>query len=138
MTPDRTFRLGRYTLNFKDAGELLVMESASRRLSKYTQKFYSDRTDAIIRIIGNKPVERICAADLRRSLTECPERSSPMPAFFAGLNKGRVAPSDALRKAKLQFLSDPLLRHPFFWAPTVVFGDSDVLSLPGGQLSRQR
>ena len=50
--------------------------------SKSTQKFYSDRTDAIIRIIGNKPVERICATDLRRSLTECPERSSPLNYRF--------------------------------------------------------
>jgi site-specific recombinase XerD len=69
-------------LTFKDAGDLLVLESASRRLSKSTQKFYSDRTDAIVRIIGNKPAERICVTDLRRALTECPERSSPLNYRF--------------------------------------------------------
>jgi len=51
-----------------------------------------------------------------------------MPSFFLGLAGGKVAPSEALRKAKLEFLSDPILKHPFFWAPTVLFGDSDGTS----------
>lgn len=48
-----------------------------------------------------------------------------MPSFFAGLANAKSNPSEALREAKLQFLSDPLLKHPFFWAPTVLFGDAD-------------
>jgi CHAT domain-containing protein len=46
------------------------------------------------------------------------------PAFYAGLKAGK-SPAAALRDAKLALLhgDDALLRYPFFWAPTVVFGD---------------
>ena len=69
-------------MKLKDAGDLLVMETASRRLSKATEAFYTQRTDAIVRIIGNKPVKAVCVADLRKALTECPERSAPLNYRF--------------------------------------------------------
>lgn len=46
------------------------------------------------------------------------------PAFYAGLKAGK-SPSDALRDAKRGLLhgADELMRFPFYWAPTVIFGD---------------
>ncbi len=46
------------------------------------------------------------------------------PAFYARLAKGE-APSQALRETKLELIrgNDPLLQHPFFWAPMILFGD---------------
>jgi tetratricopeptide (TPR) repeat protein len=46
------------------------------------------------------------------------------PAFYAGLKSGK-SPAEALRQAKLQMLNggNPLFADPFFWAPTVLFGD---------------
>ena len=97
-------------MTFKDAGDLLVMESASRRLSKATQKFYSDRTDAIIRLIGNKPVEKVTVTDLRRALTECPERSAPLNYrflkrlfnFLIAEEVLKISPMDKLRPPKIE------------------------------------
>jgi CHAT domain-containing protein len=45
-------------------------------------------------------------------------------AYFARLAKGD-APSRALRTVKLQFLADPRVDKPFFWAPFVLFGAAD-------------
>ena len=86
------------------------MESASRRLSKATQKFYSDRTDAIIRLIGNKPVEKVTVTDLRRALTECPERSAPLNYrflkrlfnFLIAEEVLKISPMDKLRPPKIE------------------------------------
>jgi CHAT domain-containing protein len=46
------------------------------------------------------------------------------PAFFRRMRAGD-SPADALRAAKLDLIRDasPRLRHPFSWAPTVIFGD---------------
>jgi CHAT domain-containing protein len=46
------------------------------------------------------------------------------PAFYAGLKAGK-SPAEALRDAKLAILHgpDPLLQQPYFWGPTVIFGD---------------
>jgi tetratricopeptide (TPR) repeat protein len=46
------------------------------------------------------------------------------PSFYAGLKAGK-SPAEALRQAKLQMLAggNPLFADPFFWAPTVLFGD---------------
>jgi tetratricopeptide (TPR) repeat protein/CHAT domain-containing protein len=55
------------------------------------------------------------------------------PAFYAGLTAGK-SPAAALRDAKLALLhgDDALLRYPFFWAPTVIFGDG-----PGAGVASQ-
>jgi CHAT domain-containing protein len=45
-------------------------------------------------------------------------------AYFALLAKGEP-PSRALRAVKLQFLRDPRLGQPFYWAPFVLFGAAD-------------
>ncbi len=46
------------------------------------------------------------------------------PDFFLRL-RNHATPAQALRGAKLAMIhgSDAMLRHPFFWAPTVLFGD---------------
>jgi CHAT domain-containing protein len=46
------------------------------------------------------------------------------PAFYAGIKAGE-SPAEALRSAKLQMLhgDNPLFQDPYFWAPTVLFGD---------------
>lgn len=63
------------------------------------------------------------------TLWEVDDQAAPqiMPAFFAGMAAG-MAPSDALRAAKLKMLqsSDPRFRHPYAWAPMVIFGDGDT------------
>jgi CHAT domain-containing protein len=48
------------------------------------------------------------------------------PAFYAGLKDGKT-PAEALRAAKRELLhgDDPLFRLPYFWAPTVLFGDGE-------------
>jgi CHAT domain-containing protein/tetratricopeptide (TPR) repeat protein len=49
------------------------------------------------------------------------------PVFFADLAAG-MPPAQALRAAKLKMLksTDPRFRHPYAWAPTVIFGDADA------------
>ncbi|GAC1596313.1 MAG: CHAT domain-containing protein [Candidatus Velthaea sp.] len=46
------------------------------------------------------------------------------PTFYASMAQGE-SPARALRAAQLGLLrgNDPLLRNPFFWAPTVLFGE---------------
>jgi len=46
------------------------------------------------------------------------------PDFFLRMH-GNATPAQALRETKLAMIhgSDLMLRHPFFWAPTVLFGD---------------
>jgi CHAT domain-containing protein len=46
------------------------------------------------------------------------------PDFFLRMHDN-ATPAQALRETKLAMIrgSDPMLRHPFFWAPTVLFGD---------------
>jgi len=46
------------------------------------------------------------------------------PAFYGGLRAGK-SPAEALRDAKLALLhgDDAILRFPYFWASTVIFGD---------------
>jgi CHAT domain-containing protein len=45
-------------------------------------------------------------------------------AFFKNMREG-AAPDEALRQAKLAMIHspNPRLRHPFAWAPSVIFGD---------------
>jgi tetratricopeptide (TPR) repeat protein/CHAT domain-containing protein len=46
------------------------------------------------------------------------------PAFFAAMHGG-MAPADALRQTKMHMIDAPeaRFRHPFSWAPSVIFGD---------------
>jgi CHAT domain-containing protein/tetratricopeptide (TPR) repeat protein len=50
-----------------------------------------------------------------------------MPPFFASMSGG-TAPAEALRLAKLRMLhsSRAKFRHPYAWAPSVIFGDGDI------------
>jgi len=45
--------------------------------------------------------------------------------FFTHLNTGQPL-AKALRQAKLELIKDEFYRHPFFWAPFVVFGDGRI------------
>ena len=47
-----------------------------------------------------------------------------MPRFFGEMSAG-ASPAAALRRAKLAMLQseDARFRHPYAWAPTVIFGD---------------
>ena len=60
------------------------------------------------------------------TLWEVDDQVAPQitPAFFAGMGGGLSA-TDALRQAKLKLLHSPNapFRHPYAWAPTVIFGD---------------
>ncbi|MDP9024414.1 MAG: CHAT domain-containing protein [Candidatus Eremiobacteraeota bacterium] len=49
------------------------------------------------------------------------------PPFFAAMRKG-ASPAAALRLAKLKMLasSQARFRHPYAWAPSVIFGDGDT------------
>ncbi len=51
------------------------------------------------------------------------------PDFFLRMHRN-ATPAQALREAKLTMIhgSDAMLRHPFFWAPTVLFGDGAFAS----------
>ena len=53
------------------------------------------------------------------------------PPFFAGMNAG-LSPAEALRRAKRAMLAAPQarFRHPYAWAPSVVFGDGDRVGAP--------
>ena len=46
------------------------------------------------------------------------------PAFFAGMYAG-ISPAESLRQAQLTLLHSPdaRFRHPYAWAPVVIFGD---------------
>jgi CHAT domain-containing protein/tetratricopeptide (TPR) repeat protein len=54
------------------------------------------------------------------------------PAFYAGLKAGK-SPAEALRDAKLALLhgDDAILRFPYFWASTVIFGDGGMAAERG-------
>jgi CHAT domain-containing protein len=58
------------------------------------------------------------------------DRAAPQitPQFFQAMKAG-ASPAQALRQAKLALLgsSDPRFRHPYAWAPTVIFGDGGTL-----------
>jgi len=60
------------------------------------------------------------------------------PAFFAAMSAG-TSSAEALRQAKLAMLhsSDPRFRHPYAWAPTVIFGDGDRSNANSGQAADQ-
>ncbi len=49
------------------------------------------------------------------------------PKFFAAMAAGRT-PAEALQQAKVEMIAsdDPAKSQPFFWAPTVIFGDGDA------------
>ena len=49
------------------------------------------------------------------------------PAFFGAMHAAKLAPAEALRRAKLGMLASPQarFRHPYAWAPSVIFGDGD-------------
>jgi CHAT domain-containing protein/tetratricopeptide (TPR) repeat protein len=67
------------------------------------------------------------------TLWESSELAAPRltPAFYRGLHAGD-SPAQALRAAKRELLhgDDPLLRLPYFWAPTIVFGDGASAARP--------
>jgi CHAT domain-containing protein len=62
---------------------------------------------------------------------ESASTSRLMIAFHRHLLRGETK-ADALRHAKLTLMSDPVYRHPFYWAPFIVIGDgaSPVRDLP--------
>jgi tetratricopeptide (TPR) repeat protein/CHAT domain-containing protein len=49
------------------------------------------------------------------------------PRFFSGMSAAGLSPAEALRRAKLALLQSPeaRFRHPYAWAPGVIFGDGD-------------
>ena len=63
------------------------------------------------------------------TLWEVDDAAAPRitPAFFAGMHAGKVTAAEALRRAKLAMLAAPeaRFRHPYAWAPSVIFGDGD-------------
>jgi CHAT domain-containing protein len=46
-----------------------------------------------------------------------------MQRFYASLVKEGESKTAALRSAKLSMLDDPILAHPFNWAPFTLIGD---------------
>ena len=64
-------------MKLQEAGELLLMESASRRLSPRTIEYYRDRLATVIRTVGDKSITSITSVDLRKVFVECSERSVP-------------------------------------------------------------
>jgi tetratricopeptide (TPR) repeat protein len=60
------------------------------------------------------------------TLWEVVDEAAPQisPPFFAAMSAG-VSPAEALRQAKLKMLksSQARFRHPYAWAPSVIFGD---------------
>lgn len=52
------------------------------------------------------------------------------PAFFTGMQRDGLSPAAALRRAKLNMLASPeaRFRHPYAWAPSVIFGDGGAAS----------
>ena len=62
------------------------------------------------------------------TLWEVDDAAAPQitPPFFAGMRAG-TSPAQALRQAKLAMLASPQarFRHPFAWAPSVIFGDGN-------------
>jgi len=49
------------------------------------------------------------------------------PAFFAGMHGGKLTAAESLQNAKLAMLKSPeaRFRHPYAWAPSVIFGDGN-------------
>jgi CHAT domain-containing protein len=60
------------------------------------------------------------------TLWEVDDAAAPRitPPFFAAMRAG-ASPAEALRRAKLALLASPeaRFRHPYAWAPSVIFGD---------------
>jgi CHAT domain-containing protein len=70
------------------------------------------------------------------SLWKVPDQSTSviMQEFYRGLKKG-LAKDRALTEAKRHFLnsvSDPNLRHPYYWAGFILQGDTSSLQFAGG------
>jgi len=63
------------------------------------------------------------------TLWEVDDAAAPQitPPFFAGMHAGKLTPAESLRQAKLAMLTSPeaRFRHPYAWAPGVIFGDGD-------------
>ncbi len=49
------------------------------------------------------------------------------PSFFAGMHGEELTAAESLRQAKLAMLKSPQarFRHPYAWAPSVIFGDGN-------------
>jgi len=63
------------------------------------------------------------------TLWEVDDAAAPRitPPFFAGMHAGNLTAAEALRQAKLAMLRSPeaRFRHPYAWAPSVIFGDGN-------------
>ncbi len=63
------------------------------------------------------------------TLWEVDDAAAPRitPPFFAGMHAGKLTAAEALRQAKLAMLKSPeaRFRHPYAWAPSVIFGDGN-------------
>jgi site-specific recombinase XerD len=64
-------------VKLQEAGELLLIESASRRLSPRTVEYYRDRLATAVRTVGDKSITSITSVDPRKVFVECSERSGP-------------------------------------------------------------
>ena len=63
------------------------------------------------------------------TLWEVDDAAAPQitPSFFEGMHARGLTPAESLRQAKLALLKSPeaRFRHPYAWAPGVIFGDGD-------------
>jgi CHAT domain-containing protein/tetratricopeptide (TPR) repeat protein len=61
------------------------------------------------------------------TLWEVSDLAAPLltPAFFGAMHAEGMAPAAALREAKVKLLHRKGFEHPFYWAPSVIFGDGD-------------
>ena len=78
--------------------------------------------------IGFAVAERILRSGGAVALWDVDDRAAEAmaPKFFAAMSAGD-GPAEALHRAKLTMLAsnDARLRHPYAWAPSVVFGDGE-------------
>ena len=105
------------TLSACDTG-VLTADSAGEGVSGFTRAFLYAGTPAI-----------------SVTLWEVDDAAAPQitPRFFAGMHAGTLTPAESLRRAKLALLDAPdaRFRHPYAWAPGVIFGDGDRPGAPG-------
>ncbi|MBN9390190.1 MAG: tetratricopeptide repeat protein [Chloroflexi bacterium] len=115
-------------------GELTVHELLNMELQAALVTFSACET-GLGAIGGGDEVQglsRAClyagAGSLALALWRVDDRAGSllMQEFYQGLLQGS-GKSAALRRAQLSLLSNPAYRHPFYWAPFILVGDSSPL-----------